>query len=243
MLLYGKNPVLERIKSAPGTIKELYLQKRTDLSEIVREAKAAGLAFESVERAWLENRCADAHTQGVAAEVRDFQYTPFPSVLERVAASEVVPVFLDGVTDPQNLGGIIRSLACMGGFAVVLPEHGSAGVNGTVLRVASGGESHLSIATVPNIATAIRKMQSEGVTIAGAVAEGGEEAGKVELKFPLGLVLGAEGKGIRPGVKKCLDIHLSLPMRGAPLSFNVSVAAALICYEVRKRIGPGLEQG
>lgn len=236
MLLYGKNPVLERIKSAPGTIKELYLQKKTDLSEIVREAKEAGLAFESVEKAWLENKCGGVHTQGVAAEVREFQYTPFSSVLEEAAASEVVPLFLDGVTDPQNLGGIVRSLACMGGFAVVLPEHGSVGVNGTVLRVASGGEGHLSIATVPNIATAIKKMQSRGVVIGGAVAEGGEDVGKAEFKLPFGVVLGAEGKGIRPGVNKCLDISLSLPMRGAALSFNVSVAAALICYEVRKRI-------
>ncbi len=235
MKLYGKNPVLERIRANPRSIRKLYLRKRTDLSEVVREAKKAGLGFESVDEAWLKRRCPDAHTQGVMAEVEDFEYAPFSTVLNECLDNISVPVFLDGVTDPQNLGSIIRNLACLGGFSLVLPKHGSAYVNETVLRVASGGENYLKIAMVTNIATAVKKAKEKDIAIAGAMVEGGKDILKTNLTFPLAVVIGSEGKGIRPGIQKCLDLKVSLPMRGAPLSFNVAVAASLFCYEINRR--------
>ncbi len=235
MRLYGKNPVLERIKTRPRSIRKLYLQKRTDLSEIVREAKQAGLTFESVDKNWFKSKCGDAHAQGVMAEVEEFKYAPFTEILSECLESVSIPVFLDGVTDPQNLGAIIRNVACLGGFSLVLPEHGSAHVNETVLRVASGGENYISIGKVTNIAGALKKIRTKGVCIAGALAGDGDDILRTELVFPLGIVIGSEGKGIRPGLQKYLDVRLSLPMRGAPLSYNVAVAAALFCYEISRR--------
>ncbi|MFH1552020.1 MAG: RNA methyltransferase [Candidatus Omnitrophota bacterium] len=235
MNLYGKNPILERIKADPHSIRKLYLQKRTDLSDIVREAKKTGLAFESVDKAWFKSKCAEAHTQGVMAEVEEFKYAPYPVILDECLNDLSVPVFLDGITDPQNLGSIIRTLACMGGFSLVLPEHRSAHVNETVLRVANGGENYIKIAKVTNIASAIEKAKEKSILIAGAVVEDSSDILEEELRFPLAVVIGSEGKGIRPGLMKCLDMKLALPMRGAPLSYNAAVAAAMFCYEINRR--------
>lgn len=235
MRLYGKNPVIERIRSNPGSIRRIYLQKLTDLSEIVREAKAAGITFESVDKSWFRRLGDEFHTQGVLAEVEDFKYTPFDEILDDCSAGTSTPVLLDGITDPQNFGSMIRTLACLGGFSIVIPEYESAEVNETVLRVACGGENYVKISKVTNLANAANKAKDKGITIAGAVVEDGENIVKSDLVFPLAVIIGSEGKGIRPGLKKILDQRLSLPMSGAQLSFNASIATALFCYEINRR--------
>lgn len=235
MRLYGRNPVLERIRANPGSIKELYLQQKTDLSEIVKEAQRQGLTFDSVDKARFSKLCGDMNAQGVLAEVEDYRYTPFSGLLKEAQKTGCVPVFLDRVTDPQNLGSIIRNLACLGGFSLVLPEHGSCHVNETVLRVACGGENYLPISKVVNTVRGVAMAIEKGFWIAGAVAEGGEDILKCDLNFPLAVVIGSEGKGIRPGLRKQLDAALSLPMYGARLSYNVAVAASLFCYEINRR--------
>jgi len=244
MRLYGKNPILERIKTAPETIQRLYLQKRTDLSAIVREAADRGLVFESVDKAWLIRECGKVHTQGVMAEVEEFKYTPFSEILSACLDGKEVPIFLDGVTDPQNLGAVIRNIACLGGFSIVISEHGSVHVNETVLRVANGGENHIRIAHVPNISEKIRKAKKEGIWIIGAVAGDANDISGTDLNFPLAVVVGAEGGGIRPGLQKQLDSSASLAMRGASLSYNVAVAATLFCYEINRHRehGAGVER-
>jgi 23S rRNA (guanosine2251-2'-O)-methyltransferase len=235
MRLFGKNTVLERLRSDPATIKKLYLQRKTDLSDIVKEAKKIGIRFISLDKKEFMELAGDVHSQGVLAEVKEFSYTPLSEVIARASEGKNTPVFIDGVTDPQNLGSIIRSLACLGGFSVVLPEHDSAHVNETVLRVASGGENHVPISLVVNTVKGILKAKEKGIFIAGAVAEGGKDIRKAAMPLPLAVVIGSEGKGIRPGVDKCLDEKVSIPMRGASLSLNVAVATALVCYEISKK--------
>ena len=235
MRLYGKNPILERIKSNPGSIKKLYLQEKTDLSEVVREAKAAGIAFESVEKPWFRKVGEDLHTQGVLAEVENFVYTPFAEILDDCSSGISTPVFLDGITDPQNFGSIIRTLACFGGFSIVLPEYESVEVTEAVLRVASGGENYIKISKVTNLAKVADKAKERGVSIAGAVVDGGENIISSKLDFPMIIMIGSEGKGIRPGLKKYLDKRLALPMKGAGLSFNAAIAAALFAYEITRK--------
>jgi 23S rRNA (guanosine2251-2'-O)-methyltransferase len=142
---------------------------------------------------------------------------------------------MDNLNDPQNLGSILRTSACLGGFSVVLPRHDSVEVTEAALRVAQGGENYVPVAKAVNLALAIEKAKKAGYWIAGAVLEAGEDLKKSKLNFPLGIVIGSEGKGIRPGLMKILDIRLSLPMGGAKLSFNAAVAAALFCYEVARQ--------
>lgn len=239
MRLFGKNPVIERIRSNPATIKELYLQRGVDLSVVVQECKKKNIKFESVDKDWFKKNGCGLHSQGVLAEVKDFKYLPFKKILAKCLKAETIPLFLDGVTDPQNLGSIIRTLACMGRFSLVIPEHNSADVNETVLRVASGGENYIDISMVTNSATILSHMKRDNVMLAGAVVEASEPVSKAELRIPLALVVGAEGKGIRPGILKLLDARLSLPMEGADLSYNVSVATALFCHEVKRRLYVG----
>jgi len=234
MRLYGKNPVVERIRSSPSSIKKLYLRKRTELSAVVKEAKKAGLCFESVEEGELLRLCPGANTQGVVADVRDFEYTPFSKVLSDCLDKLIVIVFADEITDPQNLGGIIRNLACLGGFSLVIPEYNSAEVNETVLKVANGGENYIDIARVTNIAAMIRKIRDKSVWAVGADVDGAKDIRDVKWQYPLAVVIGSEGKGIRPGILKELDERVALPMDGARLSYNAAAASALFCYEINR---------
>jgi 23S rRNA (guanosine2251-2'-O)-methyltransferase len=236
MILYGKNPVLERIRVNPGTVKELFLQKGKDLSEIVRAAAAENIYFKSVDSVFISDLCKSANTQGVAAKVPDFEYQDREHIFKRCLSRETVPVFLDNVTDPHNIGAVIRTLSCLGGFSIILPMHRSGRINPTVLRVASGGENHIDIGVVKNTATAIKSLKKKGsVLVIGADAEGQEGLSGAELSGPTALVLGSEGKGIRPGVKKVIDVLYRIPMPGADLSYNVSVAGALFAYEIMVR--------
>lgn len=235
MMLYGKKPVLERLRANPGSIKELYLQKRTDLSAIVIEAKSKNVQFKSVEKVELTDLVGTSHTQGVVAEIEDFKYVQFDKLIKRSLDDNVIMVFLDGITDPQNLGSIIRTIACLGGFSLVLPKFRSATVNETVLRVASGGENYIEIAVVDNIATSINKTRDKGIKIAGASLKSTQSLYDLKLSYPFAFVIGAEGKGIRPGVEKNLDIDFFIPMNGAELSFNASISAAIITSEISRK--------
>jgi len=234
MRLYGKRPVLERLKTAPKTIRALILQQDTDAADLVKAAKSAGITFLSKSRHEFSRLAPEVHTQGVLAEVEDFRYTEIEELL-RQAEPRPTLILLDRVTDPQNFGAILRTLACLGGFAVVLPRHESAEVNETVLRIACGGENHVPVARVTNLVQACEAAKEAGYWIAGAVPAEGTPLHAADWPVPLAVVLGSEGTGIRPGLEKQLDLKLSLPMPGAPLSFNVATAAALIGYEVTRR--------
>lgn len=234
MRLYGKRPVLERLRSAPKTILTLTIQQETEAAEIVKAAKTAGITFLSKSKAEFARLAPEAHTQGVLAEVEEFRYISLEELL-RPREPRPTLILLDRVTDPQNLGAILRSLACFGRFAVVIPKHDSAEVTETVLRVACGGENHVPVARVTNLTQASEAAKKAGYWIAGAAASGGSPLHTADWPEPLAMVLGSEGGGIRPGLEKHLELKLTLPMPGAPLSFNVATAAALIGYEITRR--------
>ena len=234
MRLYGKRPVLERLRAAPKTIRVLMIQQETDAAEIVKTAKAAGIPFLSKSKAEFGSIAPEAHTQGVLAEVGEFRYAQIEDLL-RQAQPRPTLILLDRVTDPQNLGAILRTLACFGRFAVILPKHDSAEVTETVLRVACGGENYVPVARVTNLAQASETAKKAGYWIAGTAPAGGSPLHAADWPVPLAVVLGSEGSGIRPGLEKHLELTLTLPMPGAALSFNVATAAALIAYEVTRR--------
>jgi 23S rRNA (guanosine2251-2'-O)-methyltransferase len=236
MKLYGKNPVLERIKTRPGTIKKLILKQKTDLSEIVRAAKEKKVGFISMPEDEFMGIADNINAQGVIAEVDEFTYMPFGQALQIALKERLIPVFLDGITDPQNLGSIIRNLACLGKFIIVIPEHNSVEVNETVLRVASGGENHLYVSKIINTVKGLEEAKKIGFTVAGAVPGAKISVIDARLDHPVAVVLGSEGKGIRPGILKVLDVEMSIPMWGAQLSYNAAVAAVLVVYEIMRRI-------
>ncbi len=233
MRLYGKNPVIERLKFDPRSIQRIYIETgHADSGYVHKKAKKAGIAVCSVPRSKIQKLARNLNTQGILAEVGDFPYVEYDDLLEQALKKNLVLVFLDGLNDPQNFGGILRSCACFGGFAVVLPTHDSVDVTETVLRVACGGENYVPIAKVANLGRALEEAKDKGFWIAGTVVADGENVCDTKLQFPLGVVIGSEQKGIRAVIRKLIDQALTLPMAQPRMSLNAAHAASVFCYEI-----------
>ena len=197
--------------------------------DIVKLARSKNIAVEFISKGKLLYLARDVHAQGVIAEVSDFVYQDFDEVLGR--EHKRVLIFLDRVTDPVNLGAILRVCACFGGCAVVLPKFESVEVNDTVVKVSCGAENHVPVSIVTNLSTAVEHTKDLGYWIGATVVEDGENPRKVKFNFPVGFIFGSEGEGIRPGLLKHADYRLTLPMKGAQLSFNVATSVGIVCYE------------
>ncbi|UCB56837.1 MAG: 23S rRNA (guanosine(2251)-2'-O)-methyltransferase RlmB [Candidatus Omnitrophota bacterium] len=233
MLLYGKNSVLERLKVNPASIKKICLQDNFSSGSIEKLIKENKIPQERLSARKLARIKPAKDLQGIVARIDNFTYIPFDDLLKEARLSLI---FLDRVNDPHNLGVIIRTAACFGGNAVIIPKYKACEVNETVLHVASGGENYIPVSLVSNLSNALIKAKKRGYWIAGAVVSNeAQDISKVSLPFPLALLLGSEGEGIRRGLEKRLDISLSIPMKGAGLSFNVGMACAIFCYEISRQ--------
>jgi 23S rRNA (guanosine2251-2'-O)-methyltransferase len=238
MYLYGKNSVLERLTADPGSIRKIYIQDNFNARHILNVAQSRKIRVKRVsERDLARIKRAD-RLQGIVAEVDKFKYASIEELLERPRRGALTFLCLDGINDPHNLGSIIRIAACFGGLAVVIPGHASCEVNDTVMHVASGGENYVPVCMVNNLTTVLVKAKRAGYWIVGTVIDGGEDVAAAGLPFPMCLVMGSEGKGIRHGIKKHLDRKVSLPMGGARLSLNVAMATAVFCHEIARRKQP-----
>ena len=235
MYLYGKNSVLERLKADPGSIRKVYVQNNFNAPHIIELIRSSNIPLVTVDEKELLNIKRADRLQGIIAETGKYVYASFEKLLNDTAAGPVSFIFLDGLNDPHNLGSIMRIAACFGGFAIVIPDHGSCEVTEAVLHVSSGGENFVPVAKVTNLSTALLKAKKAGYWAVGTVVEEGEDINSVSLPFPICLVLGAEGKGIRYGIQKHLDIKVTLPMKGAELSFNVAMASAIFAHEIAKQ--------
>ena len=227
---------MERLRSDPKSIRKIYVQHGFKGTLFIhKKARQWGIPVFPAPESKMMKIGRDRNTQGILADVDDVTYIPYEELLETALKKKRCPVFLDGLNDPQNLGAIIRSLACLGKFSIVLPTHDSVSVTEAVLRVASGGENHVPFAKVSNLSNAIRKAQKEGFQIAGAVVQGGKCLSEIKMPYPLGLAIGSEQKGIRDVIRKMLDIELSIPMARDTLSFNAAHATTVLCYEITRQ--------
>ncbi|MFQ5720901.1 MAG: 23S rRNA (guanosine(2251)-2'-O)-methyltransferase RlmB, partial [Candidatus Aminicenantales bacterium] len=170
---------------------------------------------------------------GVIAVVAAKEYVPFSSLFG--ASPNPFFVLLDGVEDPQNLGAILRSAEGAGVDGVILPERGSAGLTEAVAAVSAGALEHIKVARVKNLARAMDTLKQQGVWLVGAEGDGSEFWYEFDYTLPIGLVLGSEGRGLRPIIKKKCDEILSIPLLGKISSLNVAAAAAVFFYEVVKQ--------
>lgn len=238
MYLYGKNSVLERLRYNPSSIKRIYLQDNFRSKDILDAINNEKIPVSRVsEKELLRIKNAD-RVQGIVAEAERFRYIELKELIRPARQTRPTLIFLDNLSDPHNLGSIIRIAACFDGFAVVIPERNSCDINETVLHVASGGENYVPVAMVGNMSQALTEAKEAGYWAVGAVVEDGADINKVSLPFPLCLVLGSEGKGIRPGIHKHLDMKVTLPMKGAQLSFNVAMSYAIFAHEIAKQRKP-----
>ncbi|MDE2009182.1 MAG: 23S rRNA (guanosine(2251)-2'-O)-methyltransferase RlmB [Candidatus Omnitrophica bacterium] len=233
MKLYGKNPVIERLKANPKSIQRLMIDEcHADLTYVRKKCHQWGISVATVPHSKIQRMAQNLNTQGILAEIGEFVYMSIDELLQQALDKKRTPVFLDKLNDPQNLGGIIRTCGALGGFDIVLPTTESVGVTESVLRVACGGENYLSVARVANLGNAIEKAKKMGFWILGTVVEGAGSLTGTGLQFPLGLVMGSEEKGLRDIILKKLDMQVMVPMKNQRMSLNVAHATSMVCYEI-----------
>jgi len=233
MKLYGKNPVIERLKSNPKSIRRIMIEEEhADLSYIRKKCHQWGISILTVPYSKIQRLAQNLNTQGILADIEDFAYIQLDELLDHALDKKRIPVFLDNLNDPQNLGGIIRTCGALGVFDIVLPTTESVSVTESVLRVACGGENYLSVAKVNNLGNSIEKARKMGFWIIGTVVEEARSLTDITLQFPLGLVMGSEEKGVRDIIRKKLDLEVMIPMKNQRMSLNVAHATSMMCYEI-----------
>jgi len=234
------NPLLEALKSASERVHKVFIQEEKGharIGEVIREARARGVPCVFVPARRLD-QVAPGH-QGVMAEVSPKSYASLEEILSRSPKPFVV--ILDEVEDPQNLGAIVRSAEGAGADGIILPERRSAGLTETVDTVSAGALEHLLVARVPNLVRAMEELKEKGLWLVGAEGSGEEPWYSFDFTGPVGIVLGSEGKGLRPLVRKSCDKVLAIPLAGKVGSLNVAAAAAVFFFEVvrQRRSPPG----
>lgn len=234
-LLCGRNPIREALRA--GRPVEKLLVASGDLSgaahDIVQLAREAGAVVQRVDRSRLD-QIYPAH-QGMIAYVAAVEYSTVDEMLERAAqrGEEPLLVLLDGITDPHNLGAIVRTAECVGAHGVILPERRSAGLTPAAAKAAAGALNYMPIARVTNLNRTIDELKARGVWIVGASMDG-VSAFSADLSGPMALVVGSEGEGIsRLTLEKC-DLRVAIPMKGHIDSLNASVAAGVLMYAIAR---------
>ncbi len=236
MKLYGKNPVIERLKANPKSIRKILIaEEHEDLAYVRQKGTQWGIMVAVVPYTKIQKYAHNLNTQGILADVDDTVYVDFPDLLPKAFDKKRTIIFLDNLTDPQNLGGIIRTCGSLGDFDIVIPTTESVGITETVLRVACGGENYVSVARVANLGNAIDKAKALGYFIIGTAVKEAKLLSDIQLRFPLGVVMGSEDKGIRDVIRKRLDAEVMIPMKNQRMSLNVAHATSMVCYEINRQ--------
>ena len=241
-VLFGFHAVTVRLKTAPQSIVELHVDaSRRDarMRQFVERAQAAGVRLLDSDDARLSRLAGTARHQGVVARVVPLvQPHSLDSVLEALPTQGRGPALLlvlDGVTDPHNLGACLRVADGAGAHAVVAPRDHAVGLNATVAKVASGAAETVPYLMVTNLARSLDDMKDHGLQVLGTSGDAERTLFDADLRGPLALVLGAEGRGMRQLTRKRCDRLVRIPMAGAVESLNVSVAAGVCLYEARRQ--------
>lgn len=236
--IIGRNPVLEAIKSGKAIDKILIKKGRYEGSivPIVKKAKENGIVIQEVAKEKLDALSEGGNHQGVVAFVSAHEYVTVEQILKKAADRGEAPfvIICDKITDPHNLGAIIRTANCVGAHGVIIPKRGSVGVNSIVVKTSAGAAMYTPVAKVTNIANIIDELKKTGLWIAAADMDG-EEMYKIDLKGALGIVIGSEGEGISRLVREKCDFIASIPMAGEINSLNASVAAGVLMYEALRQ--------
>jgi 23S rRNA (guanosine2251-2'-O)-methyltransferase len=230
-VIYGVRPVIEALRS--GRRKVFEVLEVSGNEEVEEAATASGVPVKRVPRARIEDRARGGTHQGVAARVEQYQYVELGEIL---AVPNPLILVLDGVTDPRNLGAILRAADGAGASGVVIPKDRAVGVTAAAVKASAGASEHVLVARETNLRRAIDRMKESGVWVYAAEIGGMTYTG-LDLTGPVALVLGSEGRGVRRLVREGCDGALSIPMLGAVGSLNVSVAAAVLLYEAGRQRG------
>ncbi|MGO1393117.1 23S rRNA (guanosine(2251)-2'-O)-methyltransferase RlmB [Agrococcus casei] len=241
-LVTGRNSVLEALRTkVPATA--LYIANRIEVDdrvkEIMRIATGRGVPIMEVMRPELDRLTgADSVHQGLALKVPPYQYSHPSDLLDRAARAGEAPliVALDGVTDPRNLGAIVRSAAAFGAHGVVIPQRRSAGMTASAWKTSAGAAARLPVALASNLNNALKDLKADGLFIAGLDAGGDVDLPSLNLaKEPLVIVVGSEGEGLSRLAREICDVIVSIPIGADTESLNAGIAASVSLYEISKQ--------
>jgi 23S rRNA (guanosine2251-2'-O)-methyltransferase len=232
--IYGINPVSEALRSGRCQIKEIWVAEGRDftrLEGIVGMAESQGIPIRQVERSKLDSLTASAPHQGVVGFIDQFNYTDLDAILQRGEGAPLLLV-LDGIEDPRNLGALIRTADACGVWGVIIPKDRAAAITSAVAKSSAGAVFHIPVVRVVNISSTLKKIKERGIWVIGAAAEAQTDLFHHDLTIPLAMVIGGEGRGLRPLIKRECDLLVSIPMKGKVNSLNASVAGSIILYEI-----------
>lgn len=240
-LIEGRNAVIEALR-AGRPIDKIYIQKgETDktLGHIASTAKDAGIVVVDADRRKLDFMSRTHAHQGVIALAAIKDYCSVSDILA-IAKERNEPPFIvmcDEISDPHNLGAVIRSAECVGAHGVIIPKRRSAGLTSIVEKTSAGAVEHVAVARVANLASAIEELKAAGVWVYGTAADGANPLWKTDLTGPACFVIGSEGAGMGRLVREKCDFLVSIPMKGKVSSLNASAAAAVLLYEALRQRG------
>lgn len=243
-IIHGLHPVHEALKIHPSPVKGIIVSRgrnHRSLEEILRLAEQRRIPIQWADRNNLTRMAKTASHQGIVAQMREFEYADPADIVQRweETGEKAFLLIVDGVEDPQNLGGLIRTANAFGVHGVFIPKDRATAITPVVIKASVGAAFYTPIARVTNIVSCLEFLKESGVWILGAEAEAERPIYDCDLDLDLGIVIGSEGRGIRALVRKKCDFLASIPLCGEITSLNASVAGGLVMYEVSRRRLPG----
>lgn len=240
--LYGIHPILEALRSAGRQIEGIYLQhgrKGREIDEVLALARSKRITVDFRPKEALDRLTGVSHHQGAVAMVAAKAYLSLDELMAAVAPKEhPLLLILDGIEDPHNLGAILRTAEAAGVDGVIIPERRAVGLTATVAKTSAGAIEYLPVARVVNLSQTIERLKKENFWIYALDGKGEQNFLSIDYRGALALVIGGEGRGIRPLVAAHCDGRIHIPMKGRVSSLNASVAAGVLLYEVlRQRTG------
>ena len=239
-IIEGRNAVIEALRT-DTPVDKIYLAKgETDktLGHIASRAREAGIVVVEADRRKLDAMSRTHSHQGVIALAAVREYVSVQSILDAAAEKGEPPLLVvcDEISDPHNLGAILRTAECAGAHGVIIPKRRSAGLTAIVAKTSAGAVSYVPVARVANLSATLKELKKQGIWVFGTAAEGTTNLYNADLKGPAAIVIGSEGDGMSRLVSENCDFLVSIPMRGRISSLNASAAAAILLYEaVRQR--------
>jgi 23S rRNA (guanosine2251-2'-O)-methyltransferase len=241
-LLHGINPIREALKGLRRKPLELLVRQAAAnprVEELVAAARAVGIPVRDVPRDEFDRLTGSSHHQGIALRVEPLPRVSFEELLARtVTVEQPVWLALDGITDPHNFGAILRNADAAGCLGVLVPKDRSCPLNATVAKTSAGAVDSIPVCQVTNLSRALEQFKEKGYWVYGLAGdEGAQSLYEADLQGPVVIVVGAEGKGLRPNVRRHCDLLLAIPMLGQVASLNASVASGVALYEAfRQRL-------
>jgi len=233
-VIWGRNPIIEAIKSGRSLEKILVAHDSHPPKELIKLAEKRKIKIQRVPRKKVEELAGTKKTQGVVALLSPVQYVNENDLIDEIIEKQGIMLVLDHITDPQNVGNMIRTAEVLGAHGIVLPMERSSPINEVVVKASTGAVFHLPITKVSSLKKFLDKFKKAGGWVV-SVEKGGKPVHKLSYPFPLAVVLGSEGKGVSKSVLDTSDLIATIPMQGKVTSLNVSSATAIALWEIVKQ--------